>query len=141
MLDLNTVQTIAYLAALKGLPEQNALITMNKRARRSAGNQNSTQHAERLPSTKLSLPLTKPSTKFELPLKKNVDSLIKDLEKELSGVQAEVLDGFNKLERKIQCFRKPKSQLIIEQKNNCAEKHLEQLIIEMEIQQLAESII
>jgi len=45
--------------------------------------------------------LTKPSTKFELPLKKNVDSLIKDLEKELSGVQAEVLDGFNKLERKI----------------------------------------
>ena len=65
--------------------------------------------------------------------KKNVDSLIKDLEKELSGVQIDVLDGFNKLERKIQCYRKPKSQLIIEQKNGCAERHLEQLIIEMEM--------
>ena len=81
---------------------------------------------------------------FEDQIKKKDDEYerkFRDLEKELSGVQAEVLDGFNKLERKIQCFRKPKSQLIIEQKNNCAEKHLEQLIIEMEIQQLAESII
>ena len=33
--------------------------------------------------------------------KKNVDSLIKDLEKELSTVQNNVVDGFNKLERKI----------------------------------------
>ena len=44
-----------------------------------------------------------------LPGKKNVDSLIKDLEKELTGMQTDVLDGFNKLERKIQCYRKPKS--------------------------------
>ena len=52
-----------------------------------------------------------------------------------------MIEGFNKLERKIQCHRKPKSQLIIEQKNACAERHLEQLIIEFEIQQLAESVV
>jgi len=52
-----------------------------------------------------------------------------------------VVDGFNKLERKVQCFRKPKSQLIIEQKNNCAERHLETLIVEMEMMQLAESVV
>lgn len=59
----------------------------------------------------------------------------------MSLVQTDVIDGFNKLERKVQCYRKPKSQLIIEQKNNCAERHLEQLIIEMEMQQLAESVV
>ena len=73
--------------------------------------------------------------------KANVDSLIKDLEKQLTGVSTEVVEGFNKLERKIQCYRKPKSQLIIEQKNSCAERHLEQLIIEFEMQQLAESVV
>ena len=56
-------------------------------------------------------------------------------------MQTDVIDGFNKLERKVQCYRKPKSQLIIEQKNNCAERHLEHLIIEMEMQQLAESVV
>ena len=78
---------------------------------------------------------------MELNGKKNVDSLIKDLEKQLCGVQTDVVDGFNKLERRIQCYRKPKSQLIIEQKNNCAEKYIESLLIEMEMQQLAESIV
>ena len=73
--------------------------------------------------------------------KKNVDSLLKELERELAIVQSDVVDGFNKLDRKIQCYRKPKSQLVIEQKNNCAELHLEQLIIEMEMQQLAESVV
>ena len=33
--------------------------------------------------------------------KANVDSLIKDLEKQLTGVSTEVVEGFNKLERKI----------------------------------------
>ena len=33
--------------------------------------------------------------------KKSVDSLIRDLEKEMTGVQTDVVDGFNKLERKI----------------------------------------
>ena len=81
------------------------------------------------------------ASKFDLSAKKNVDTLVKDLEKELTGVQTDVIDSFNKLERKIQCFRKPKGQLIIEQKNNCAERYLEQLIIEMEFQQLAESVV
>lgn len=62
-----------------------------------------------------------------------MDSLIKELEKELAEAQTDVIDGFNKLERKIQCYRKPKSQLVIEQKNKCATKYLEQLLIEMEI--------
>ena len=66
--------------------------------------------------------------------KRSVDSMIKDLEKELGSAQIDVVEGFNKLERKIQCYRKPKSQLIIEQKNNCAERHIEQLIVEMEMQ-------
>jgi len=57
------------------------------------------------------------------------------------GVQTDVVDGFNKLERKIQCYRKPKSQLLVETKNNCAERHIENLIIEMEMQQLAESVV
>ena len=83
------------------LPEQNALKTMNKRARRSAVNQISGQQVDRPLPTKFSLTLPKSSSKFELPLKKNVDSLIKDLEKELNGVKGEVVDGFNKLERKI----------------------------------------
>ena len=73
--------------------------------------------------------------------KSNVDSMIKDLEKELMGAQTDVIDGFNKLERKIQCYRRPKSQLLVEQKNNCAERHIENLIIEMEMQQLAESVV
>ena len=67
--------------------------------------------------------------------------MIKELERELTGVQTEVVDGCNRLERKIQCSRKPKSQLIIEQKSNCATRHLEQLIIEFEMQQLAESVV
>lgn len=33
--------------------------------------------------------------------KKSVDSLIRDLEKEMSLVQTDVIDGFNKLERKV----------------------------------------
>lgn len=74
---------------------------MNKRARRSAVNQISGQQVDRPLPTKFSLTLPKSSSKFELPLKKNVDSLIKDLEKELNSVKGEVVDGFNKLERKI----------------------------------------
>ena len=72
--------------------------------------------------------------KYNISSKRNIDSLIKDLEKDLTTVQTEVIDGFNKLERKVQCYRKPKSQLVIEQKNNCAERHLENLIVEMEMQ-------
>lgn len=41
--------------------------------------------------------------------KRSVDSMIKDLEKELGSAQLDVVEGFNKLERKIQCYRKPKS--------------------------------
>ena len=74
------------------------------------------------------------NSKIDLSAKKGVDSMIRELEKEMNGVQTDVVDGFNKLERKIQCYRKPKSQLIIEQKNNCAERHLEHLIVEMEMQ-------
>ena len=76
-----------------------------------------------------------------IPKKKSIDSLIKDMEKELAGMQTYVIDGFNKLERKIQCHRKPKSQLLIEQKSDQAEIHVEQLIIEFEMQQLAESLV
>lgn len=84
--------------------------------------------------SKVSLPHRKQSNKkLGVSGKKNIDSLIKEFEKELAGAQTDVIEGFNKLERKIQCYRKPKSQLIIEQKNNCAAKYLEQLLMEMEI--------
>ena len=33
--------------------------------------------------------------------KNSVDAMIKELEKELSTVQTDVIDGFNKLERKV----------------------------------------
>ena len=50
------------------------------------------------------------------------------------------MDGLHKLERKVQCYRKPKSQLLIEHRGDSAIRFLEQLIIEMELQQIAESV-
>ena len=41
------------------------------------------------------------NSKIDLSAKKGVDSMIKELEKEMNGVQTDVVDGFNKLERKI----------------------------------------
>ena len=56
-------------------------------------------------------------------------------------MQGEVKQNVVGLENRISTSRKPKGQLVVEQQDGRAKKYLEQLIIEMEVQQLAESIV
>ena len=56
-------------------------------------------------------------------------------------MQTDVKKGMKNLENNVNNYKKPKSQLMIEQRDGHAKKYIEQLIIEMEMQQLAESIV